>query len=101
MRSDEYPYQVAVWMPGNNKPGSLLEKGVWVEEARCSACYRAEEIAEALKWRYPHGVRVGELVTDERGRTRIEELKHYTVKCEPSAKGGEEPTQNVYGSKKK
>lgn len=68
MKEETHTYQVSVWLPGTNNPGSLFERGYWVEMCRCVTKSRAEEIARALSHAgHPDGVQVAELVSDEKG----------------------------------
>jgi hypothetical protein len=65
--NETHPYQVSIWTPGNDNPKSILERGAWVEYARCITKERANEVALSLSIRHPKGVQVAELVRDERG----------------------------------
>ena len=67
MNAETHPYQVSIWIAGNNKPTSLFERGHWQEMARCSTQSRAEEVALCLSLRHSSGVQVAELVSNEQG----------------------------------
>lgn len=64
---ETHPYQVCVWISGNNNPKSIFEHGYWQEMARCITKDRAQEVALCLSLRHPQGVQVAELVSDEDG----------------------------------
>lgn len=55
-----YPFSVLVWVPGNDNPDSLFERGHWSEIARCRIESQAEEVALCLACRHPSGVQIAE-----------------------------------------
>lgn len=55
-----YPFFVLVWVPGNDNPDSLFERGYWSEIARCQRESQAEEVALCVTCRYPQGVQIAE-----------------------------------------
>ena len=65
--NETHPFQVLVWIPGNDNPKSLFEHGSWVEQARCMSKSRADEVALCLSIRHPQGVQAAQLVSDEHG----------------------------------
>ncbi|HZU03987.1 MAG TPA: hypothetical protein VFA10_30270 [Ktedonobacteraceae bacterium] len=67
MNQETHPFQVSIWIPGNEKPKSIFEKGHWMEMARCITKERAKEVALCLSIRHSQGVQAAELVSDERG----------------------------------
>jgi hypothetical protein len=67
MNAETHPYQVSVWIPGNNRSNSLFERGSWVEMARCITKGKAEEVALCLSLRHSSGVQVAELISDKHG----------------------------------
>lgn len=75
--NETHPFLVSTWLPGNDNPRSLFEKGYWMEEARCKSKSRAEEVALCLSLRHPKGVQVAELVRDERGGLRWQAYKYW------------------------
>jgi hypothetical protein len=66
MDNETHPFQVSVWVSGNNNSKSLFERGVWSEIARCADKFSAEEVALCLSLRHQDGVRVAELSSDGR-----------------------------------
>jgi len=74
--NETHPFLVSTWMPGNDNPKSLFEKGYWMEEARCKSKSRAEEVALCLSFRHPKGIQVAELVSDPRGGLRWQGYKY-------------------------
>jgi len=66
MDSETHPFQVSVWVPGNDNPKSIFERGHWSEMARCTNKFSAEEVALCLSFRHQDGVRVAELSSDGR-----------------------------------
>lgn len=66
MDQETHPYQVSVWIPGNDNPKSIFERSLWVEMARCITDKRAEEIAQLLSLHYSSGVQVAKI--DETGQ---------------------------------
>ncbi len=78
---ETHPFQVSVWVSGNENPQSVLEKGRWQEMARCMSKWRADELAICLSLRWS-GVQAAELIEDERGKRFVgykylpEEAKH-------------------------
>lgn len=67
MDNETHPFQVTIWLPGNNNQKSLFERGYWMEMARCTSKKRADEVALCLSIRNPQGVQAAELVSDEHG----------------------------------
>ena len=67
MDNELYSFQVSLWTPGSNDPQSLFERGHWMEYARCTSKFRAEEVALCLSIRHRNGVQVAELVSDADG----------------------------------
>jgi hypothetical protein len=67
MNNETHPFMVSVWIPGNDNPKSLFERGHWMEMARCTSNMRADEVALCLSLRNPRGVQTAELVSDEHG----------------------------------
>lgn len=67
MSAETHPFQVSIWIPGNNNPKSIFERGYWQEMARCVTKDRAHEVALCLSLRHHDGVQVAELMSDERG----------------------------------
>lgn len=60
MNSETHPFQVSIWVPGNNNSKSLFERGVWSEMARCNSRSHADEVALSLSIRHPDGVQIAE-----------------------------------------
>lgn len=67
MTTETHPFQVSIWIPGNSNPKSIFERGYWCEMARCVTPDRANEVALCLSLRYPSGVQVAELTSDDHG----------------------------------
>jgi len=65
--NETHPFLVSIWLPGNDNPKSLFEKGHWMEQARCRTQSRAEEVVLCLSLRHSQGVQVAELVSDKNG----------------------------------
>lgn len=75
--SETHTFQVSLWMPGNENPKSIFEKGRWSEYARCRAKYQAEEVGLALSLRWTAGVQVAELEGNEETGARFVGYKFY------------------------
>lgn len=64
--NETHPFQVSIWVSGNDNPKSIFERGHWMEYARCTSKFRADEIAFCLSLRH-QAVQAAELVSDEHG----------------------------------
>lgn len=67
MDNETHPFKVSTWLPGNDNPKSIFERGHWMEMARCTTKSKADEVAGCLSIRNPQGVQIAELVSDEHG----------------------------------
>lgn len=89
--NETHPFLVSVWIAGNGNSKSLLEKGYWMEEARCKSKQRAEEVAVCLSLRHPKGVQVAELVNDEKGGQRWQGYQYIPESARELMRGEQKP----------
>ena len=61
--NETHPFQVLLWVSGIDNPKSILEKGRWVEWARCTSRVKANDVAVCLSIRNPTGVQTAELIS--------------------------------------